>query len=507
MIWRNGMSRWVLPATLLLIVAMTGVAIFPTLIYAAHVRAAATAAPTEAAAHLRAALEWNRNGAEAWRLRTQQALAAGYLDEALTAAVAYRRLRPADPVGALLEGDVWAALLHERRLLLPDLRAAPVSDSSGILLPPQVASQVIQTFSWQRPGDPVAAPILFQAPPTRVTLRLTLPAAPSALNFDVTLNPEAAAAGSDGVVFFVEVDGRLRYWQFVGPENNSTWHSASLDLTPWAGRMITLTFGTDPGSKNDARFDWAAWRNPRLVPLTIAGDEEQARAGAQAAWAAAGIDLEALLAAGAAALQLGDEAAALRLYRDAALLSDAATVQARLALLTAPKKPGDPGSREYHEYVAAQGGNLFVNPNFETDVGWSFAGPPDTHVQYRWVADEAQAHYGGGVLRLDSPGSPFGGGGFQAVVLQPGARYRFSTWFRTEGTEVYVKLLYWETSAGETTIREAIADHRGPTGDWREIAGEFTVPPNSSGLVRLYPALPEGPGTVWVDDVRLERLP
>ncbi|HBY96939.1 MAG TPA: hypothetical protein DEP84_23830, partial [Chloroflexi bacterium] len=275
------MSRWLFLAIVLLVVAIAGVAIFPTLIYAAHVRAAATAPPIEAAAHLRAALQWNRNGAEAWRLHAQHALATDHLDEALAAAVTYRRLRPADPAGALLEGDIWAAMWRARRTLLPDLRKATATDPAGVPLAAEVASHAIQIFSWLRPGDSAPAPILFQAPPSRVTLQLTLPESPSALNFDVTLNPEAVAAGSDGVVFLVELDGGLRYWQFINPEKNSGWHSASLDLTPWAGRAITLTFGTDPGPNNDARFDWPAWRNPHLVPLTIASDEARARAAAQ----------------------------------------------------------------------------------------------------------------------------------------------------------------------------------------------------------------------------------
>lgn len=501
------MKRWSLLATLLLGVAIAGGAIAPTLIYATHVRAAATAPAAEAAAHLRAALAWNRNGAEAWRLRGQQALATEHLEEALAAAVTYRRLRPADPAGALLEGDAWAALLRARRSLLPELRTAIVTDPTGTLLAQEKAAQVVQVFSWHRPGDMQPAPILFQAPPSRAMLQITLPEAPSALNFDVTLNPEAAAAGSDGVVFRVEVDAGLRYWEFVNPSNNNGWHSASLDLTPWAGRTITLTFGTDPGPNNDARFDWAAWRNPRLVPLTIAADEELARAGMQAAWAAAGVDLEALLEAGAQALDLGDEAAAVERFRYATLLADAPWARDQLALLSAPKQAGDPGLRDYQDYVVAQDGNLFVNPNFETSVGWSAGGPPASDVRSRWVADEAQAHGGGGVLYFDSSGGlSFGGGRFQPVALQPGSRYRFSAWIHAQGPAFRARLLYWESPTGTTTLSGSSAEQDGPTDGWQKVEGELVAPP-ADERVRLYPAWVEGPGRIWVDDVRLERLP
>jgi hypothetical protein len=38
-----------------------------------------------------------------------------------------------------------------------------------------------------------------------------------------------------------------------------------IDLSPWSGQTVTLTFATSPGPNGNDRYDWAGWGELRLV--------------------------------------------------------------------------------------------------------------------------------------------------------------------------------------------------------------------------------------------------
>ena len=56
--------------------------------------------------------------------------------------------------------------------------------------------------------------------------------------------------------------------QYIDPKNlvsHRRWHERELDLAAWAGQTVTITFSTDPGPNQDARYDWAGWGDLKLL--------------------------------------------------------------------------------------------------------------------------------------------------------------------------------------------------------------------------------------------------
>nr|MDQ2688069.1 hypothetical protein [Armatimonadota bacterium] len=74
-----------------------------------------------------------------------------------------------------------------------------------------------------------------------------------------------AVGKSDGVTFRVYVDGQK---QLEVNRTDAAWKSFTFDLTPEAGKTVTLRFETDPGPQDDSSFDFALWGDRRL---TLAG--------------------------------------------------------------------------------------------------------------------------------------------------------------------------------------------------------------------------------------------
>lgn len=66
---------------------------------------------------------------------------------------------------------------------------------------------------------------------------------------------------SSGVKFEIEANGRQLFSRTLRP--NTGWVPVELDLTPWAGQPLMLTFITD--SAGDNGFDWAVWAEPRVI--------------------------------------------------------------------------------------------------------------------------------------------------------------------------------------------------------------------------------------------------
>ncbi len=115
------------------------------------------------------------------------------------------------------------------------------------------------------------APALFMHPPATVTWRLEL-SGPAVLVTAVGMRPESWLRSGDGAGFTVSVDNgrrrellRHRLDPRVRPEDRR-WHPVQVDLSPWSGEVIDLRLATDVGPGTDPTYDWALWRDPRLVP-------------------------------------------------------------------------------------------------------------------------------------------------------------------------------------------------------------------------------------------------
>ena len=92
------------------------------------------------------------------------------------------------------------------------------------------------------------------------------------LAFDVATAPESWTKEGDGVTFAVyilsEQDTDQIFSTYIDPKNkpaDQRWHPHTIDLSPYAGQMVTIIFETSTGPLGDYRYDWAGWGNLRLL--------------------------------------------------------------------------------------------------------------------------------------------------------------------------------------------------------------------------------------------------
>ena len=153
-------------------------------------------------------------------------------------------------------------------------------DETGISVTPfgdQNGKQVFLTHPIWRGG----------AGDTDQTFRLHLPVAKSiSLTFSIAMQT-AAVGRSDGATFRLFINGTKQLDQ---NKTDSAWADERSDLTPFAGKVITITFEVDPGPKNDSSFDYAFWGDRTITatggaskplesilkPLNIPLDSQQA---------------------------------------------------------------------------------------------------------------------------------------------------------------------------------------------------------------------------------------
>ena len=85
----------------------------------------------------------------------------------------------------------------------------------------------------------------------------------------------SSASGSDGVTYRIKADGKPLF------DQHCTWkefRSFDVDLTPYAGKTISLRLEVDPGPKREPREDWSLWRQVRLL---VGNDQQLAEAQAR----------------------------------------------------------------------------------------------------------------------------------------------------------------------------------------------------------------------------------
>jgi 4-amino-4-deoxy-L-arabinose transferase-like glycosyltransferase/tetratricopeptide (TPR) repeat protein len=113
---------------------------------------------------------------------------------------------------------------------------------------------------------------LFAHPPTEVSYLLHTPSR-AVLQFAPILAPEVWQLGKgDGVQFDVYIDnGRSRervFTRYTDPKNilaDRSWQDYQVDLSPWAGEVITVSLSTTCGKNDNCQHDWANWGELRLL--------------------------------------------------------------------------------------------------------------------------------------------------------------------------------------------------------------------------------------------------
>jgi Family of unknown function (DUF5696) len=101
-----------------------------------------------------------------------------------------------------------------------------------------------------------------------VDYRLRLPdVAPLTFSFGIAMRPDIAVPGkSDGVTFSCYLmDGEGERELMRAHQAEAAWQDSSFDLAPWAGKVITLRFQTEPGPANSPSFDFSYFGDAKIT--------------------------------------------------------------------------------------------------------------------------------------------------------------------------------------------------------------------------------------------------
>lgn len=114
--------------------------------------------------------------------------------------------------------------------------------------------------------------ILFEHPPAKIEIPLTVASEGASLIFALALNSSCwLPEWGDGVGFAIELttEGKTEriFFKYIDPKRNQLdrkWHPIIIDLSFYRGRQILLNFITDPGPKGKNNNDWAGWGDLRI---------------------------------------------------------------------------------------------------------------------------------------------------------------------------------------------------------------------------------------------------
>ena len=118
----------------------------------------------------------------------------------------------------------------------------------------------------------VSKPSITVQQPSRIAWDLTVPDH-ARLEAYLALQEEAWTEAGDGVLFRIGMSSAGTYEEFITQIVNPFevpadrgWVPVSVDLSPYAGRAVSLIFNTGPGLEGDNRAnDLGVWGAPRLV--------------------------------------------------------------------------------------------------------------------------------------------------------------------------------------------------------------------------------------------------
>ena len=115
-------------------------------------------------------------------------------------------------------------------------------------------------------------PVLFMHPPSKVNYWLAIPKKDPRLECSLALDPSVWDKEGDGVTFAVIITTKsgstLAFEKEIDPKNCSAdrrWDEVIVDLSPYAGQSVGITFATYPGEDN--YWDWAVWGHPVITAV------------------------------------------------------------------------------------------------------------------------------------------------------------------------------------------------------------------------------------------------
>jgi hypothetical protein len=175
-------------------------------------------------------------------------------------------------------------------------RAVPVISVTGELLrtEPAQGEHIMQTWTLfdSIAGRDDTRDVLYEHPPAsgknKIVYRVTVPEA-GALRFAIALSPQVwSPEKGDGTNFQINITvppspsqsetggGKTQqtaqsvFVRYINPKHNPSdrrWRNFLVDLSPWAGQTVNLSFITEGGPAGDWAYDWAGWADLQLISV------------------------------------------------------------------------------------------------------------------------------------------------------------------------------------------------------------------------------------------------
>jgi hypothetical protein len=150
------------------------------------------------------------------------------------------------------------------------------------------------------------------------------------------------------------------------------------------------------------------------------------------------------------------------------------------------------------------------NGSFETTdsgypVNWAFFPNPESGDIFQVSVDTTKAQQGYQSLKLatkQSDRTP----GFRSrrFPVQSGKTYKISFSMQNSGCSLKVRRIV-QDAFGKTNIRsKIIVDTSAPTSDWKTFEETLVVSDGEAYVVLIF--LVDGPGSLWIDDVKVEEV-
>lgn len=172
-------------------------------------------------------------------------------------------------------------------------------------------------------------------------------------------------------------------------------------------------------------------------------------------------------------------------------------------------------SGQDREEPSGAGHSLIFNGDFERDLvnggfGWRQTPAPGT--AFDLVSDVTRDSTRAARVIFDGSENVDYSSLFQYVAITPGDRYRFSAFMRTVGisTDSGPRFLLVSNNPAKVVARTPMMTGTQP---WSQVQTEFTAGPKTHALMVVLRRAPSNlfankiRGTVWLDDVRLEKMP
>ncbi|MFC2055817.1 YfhO family protein [Chloroflexota bacterium] len=141
-----------------------------------------------------------------------------------------------------------------------------------------ISDDYISGLTWKIEGQ--EEKILYQHPPSRITFPLAIDKA-ATIYTSLFINSDVWDKHGDGVLFEIflkpvnSIKEKRLFSRYIDPKNNHSERTpipVEIDLSPYIGTEVHLSFITSPGPDDDMSYDWAGWINPRINnfgPLSV----------------------------------------------------------------------------------------------------------------------------------------------------------------------------------------------------------------------------------------------